>query len=248
MILQSTDYIHPAAEAFKQGQMEIISQTDVPLHETAVWSDYPLNIALVVFSAFFFIMTLRSHYRIALHIIPALSRTNSCISFEKNYQLVHQRNLAAFSLILPFVLLIDRFNVLKFTTFEDKIPAEWHLCITLGLFLVYLLFRSMMYHAFRPRYKHEVWRAGKASSKNFFILMSELCLLSSGLLIVLGASDLAINKTIICESILVYLILLIRKCQILRTGYSAFLTFLYLCALEILPVLILVTARFVTLL
>jgi hypothetical protein len=69
-----------------------------------------------------------------------------------------------------------------------------------------------------------------------------LALATVGILYLAGVDDLIINRFLLIESGVIYLIYLLRRGQILSLSCNPLTTFLYLCGLELLPTALLVVS------
>ena len=106
----------------------------------------------------------------------------------------------------------------------------------------HFLFRLALYALCKPRRKVEFYRLSRRQAYTFFILLTILSLALAGFLALFGCNDLLIRKVIIIETAVVYTLFVIRRAQILALSCNHFRTFLYLCALEVLPTSVLVVS------
>jgi hypothetical protein len=79
----------------------------------------------------------------------------------------------------------------------------------------------------------------------YFIFLMLLVLITVGVLSLAGIESTIVRYVIFAESGLVFILLLHRSSQILSLSCNRLRTFLYLCALEILPAALLVVSAVV---
>lgn len=225
----------PPSDIFIQGKLEMSA---VPVQEATqamLWDDFLLNRVLVVAAVLIGIAGLRDLLRLLPELLYCFSRPRASVSLEYNTSVVRMRNTAALISILPFCLLADRFGLFR-PELWSAVPEEWSAPATVGVFLAYLLLRTVCSALIRPpRLSGTAADAVRRSPWNYFILLTLLMLLSVGLLYIFRPSDTVVRITLYAETALFFLLSLLRSGQILASGFSGLTTILYLCGLELLP-------------
>ena len=225
----------PPSDIFIQGKLEMSA---VPVQEAAqamLWDDFLLNRVLVVAAVLIGIAGLRDLLRLLPELLYCFSRPRASVSLEYNTSVVRMRNTAALISILPFCLLADRFGLSR-PELWSAVPEEWSAPATVGVFLAYLLLRTVCSALIRPpRLSGTAADAVRRSPWNYFILLTLLMLLTVGLLYIFRPSDTVVRITLYAETALFFLLSLLRSGQILASGFSGLTTILYLCGLELLP-------------
>ena len=225
----------PPSDIFIQGKLEMSA---VPVQEAAqamLWDDFLLNRVLVVAAVLIGIAGLRDLLRLLPELLYCFSRPRASVSLEYNTSVVRMRNTAALISILPFCLLADRFGLFG-PELWSAVPEEWSAPATVGVFLAYLLLRTVCSALIRPpRLSGTAADAVRRSPWNYFILLTLLMLLTVGLLYIFRPSDTVVRITLYAETALFFLLSLLRSGQILASGFSGLTTILYLCGLELLP-------------
>lgn len=225
----------PPSDIFIQGKLEMSA---VPVQEAAqamLWNDFLLNRVLVVAAVLIGIAGLRDLLRLLPELLYCFSRPRASVSLEYNTSVVRMRNTAALISILPFCLLADRFGLFR-PELWSAVPEEWSAPATVGVFLAYLLLRTVCSALIRPpRLSGTAADAVRRSPWNYFILLTLLMLLTVGLLYIFRPSDTVVRITLYAETALFFLLSLLRSGQILASGFSGLTTILYLCGLELLP-------------
>lgn len=225
----------PPSDIFIQGKLEMSA---VPVQEAVqamLWDDFLLNRVLVVAAVLIGIAGLRDLLRLLPELLYCFSRPRASVSLEYNTSVVRMRNTAALISILPFCLLADRFGLFR-PELWSAVPEEWSAPATVGVFLAYLLLRTVCSALIRPpRLSGTAADAVRRSPWNYFILLTLLMLLTVGLLYIFRPSDTVFRITLYAETALFFLLSLLRSGQILASGFSGLTTILYLCGLELLP-------------
>lgn len=229
----------PPSDIFIQGKLEMSA---VPVQEAAqamLWDDFLLNRVLVVAAVLIGIAGLRDLLRLLPELLYCFSRPRASVSLEYNTSVMRMRNTAALISILPFCLLADRFGLFR-PELWSAVPEEWSAPATVGVFLAYLLLRTVCSALIRPpRLSGTAADAVRRSPWNYFILLTLLMLLTVGLLYIFRPSDTVVRITLYAETALFFLLYLLRSGQILASCFSGLTTILYLCGLELLPAAVL---------
>ena len=174
-------------------------------------------------------------------LFDSLFRARGSVSLETSVRYSNDRRLMVVLLLIPASLLIYRYRLYD-AAFLQPLTDGWRLVAIIGVFSVYFLLRLALYALCMPRRKVEFYRLSRRQAYTFFILLTILSLVLAGFLALFGCNDLLIRKVIIIETAVVYTLFLIRRAQILALSCNHFRTFLYLCALEVLPTSVLVVS------
>ena len=230
----STSFIRPAYEAFKTGTLQMATSPQGSEISYA-WGEYPLNIALVVASVFFFLFILDSFLHCNPTALSCLTRWRNNYRLESSVPLVRSRNWTFASCILPFCLIAARFNFFDIDFITEQ-PAEYRTAFHIAVFLAFMLLRFVIYKVIRPMHgSMETYRIAHRSPMNFFIPYTILLLVTIGVLRIFHMDPDTVRTVLLCESGAVYFLYLITKLEILASSYGVLTTFLYLCGLELLP-------------
>ena len=211
-------------------------------HAAAVipWSGVTVNRIAVLVLIVLVLVSLKD----VLLIFPSLLR---CVPLWKgNLELEHSVSMArtrgwvALLAGIVFSVIADRYALLN-PLWKEAAGPEWGIAITAALLLGTALLRDIIVLVTPMRSSNSEF-AGcvRHSVYNYFILMVSLALVSALLCEAFRVPDSAARTVILVEVVMFYLLHLLRYGQILRFRCGIFATFLYLCALEILPLGILV--------
>ena len=211
-----------------------------------MWSEYPVNRWLVAVSAVLLLLYLNRFYTLVPYLARALSDWKGNLRLEASMQRIRDRNAIALCMIPPFCLISDRYSIIT-VRHLDFCPDGLRVLSVIGVFVLYLLVRWMLYRICSPgKDEASTYKVAKSCEGNYFIMIVAVLLLSVGVLAVLNVKDHIVREILLYELGLLYLLALVGKAQILSSSCSPFTTFLYLCALEIIPtgLLILFNIRF----
>lgn len=222
-------------EIFRSGTLEMSSSPLETLAAPVLWSDVLVNRILILVSIVLILNHLLDLFRLTPPLLYSYSRARGAEALEQSMGATRVRNRIALSLILPFCLVLDRFHVLR-PTFVDTIPAGWSVPVTLGLVLSYLILRDLCFLFFRGRHLDKKTAAiARHNLSNYLMLALPILLLQTAGLLLARVPDETICAVMRWTLLAVWAFFLVRSEQILHAHCSGFLTFLYLCALEILP-------------
>lgn len=190
---------------------------------------------LTVISILTTMLILKSLVSIFPSLMACLVRSKECFNLDASVKLSRDRNLLACAMILPFCLIVNKFNLHKAGTLLT-LPEDIQLLIIIGVILFYILFRETVYKLFRPhRMPKKAYTTAGTTAHTFFVILTLALLATGGIVTVLGMDPEVATTAMLWISIGIYTIFLIRKFQIFISSCSVFAAFLYLCALEIIP-------------
>ena len=235
-MVDSTNVILPAQQAFTSGTLEMPERVaDRYVEQALAWSDQPVNTALIVISTLLLLISLRIFINIFPKLLDSLSRWKACINIDASMQLKGDRNTLAYIATLPLALIADRYGFFSVDVL-DYIPDTWSSLVTLGIIIVWLLLRHVIFYFCSLRApRPETFRTAHKSFSNYWILACVLLTLTAGIISFTNIPDAAGRTILLYELAVMYLIALLRKSQILLSFCGPLTTFLYLCALEFIP-------------
>ena len=190
--------------------------------------------AISIISLLLVIAMLRKIVNILPHVFKCALRSKESINLDSDVKSSHDRGITAAVFIVPFCLTISRYDVINLR-FAEGMDQYLIFGVTLALFAAYLLFRIFVSKLFHPRRHRLSPRVKDRSERTFFIMLSISILTCSWIMSIMSVEPEIIRSTIIWISAAIYLLYLVRKFQIFTSYCSIFTSFLYLCALEIIP-------------
>lgn len=215
-----------------------LEMSAVPIPPSAgglAWGDLLVNRLIVVAAVFLFLITFRDIIRILPDLLDCIDRARANVSLEHSLNVARTRNLVAWEAALAFCLLADRYNLYS-PGYWRFIPDQWSAPATIGILLVFLLVRLLLFILLKPvRVSQEGANTIHHTPYNYFIIATVLLLATAGILSIFHCSDQIIRSVLLWETAALYFLTLIRTGQIISYYCNTFATFLYLCALELLP-------------
>ena len=175
-------------------------------------------------------------------VVTCLFRWKENINIDTSLRLRTERDLAASAMLLPFCLLATKFGLYCPDVISDM-SQNATLGITLAVFVGYLLLRASLIAAVRPkRMSSGIYHAATSTEHTYFIILTAVLLVIGGTMSVAGATPHSIKVAMFWLSGSIYTLFLARKLQIFASSCNLFMSFLYLCALEILPTGVLIAS------
>ena len=233
--------ILPAGDAFREGVL--LMDGSLPAAAASQgWLDCPVNAALATVAALLLLLQLGEFYSLLPSLAGCLIRWRGNIQVEHSIHQRGQRNLMAASALLAFCLLANRFAVFN-PRFVAELSREWQAAAVAGAASAYLLLRALLHAPLRPaKMDRESWKASEHALFNYFLLMMAVLLPLVGILLVAGCGEGVVRVVTLCICSVAFLLLLVRKWQILGSSCTILGTFLYLCGLELIPAAALIAA------
>ena len=228
---------------FKSGKL--LLESTAPEEAAASAEAYPwLMSVLVVVFVLLAIVTLKTFLQLTPYLADSIFRMRGSVALESSVRVSHDRNLIAAVLIIPAVLLCYRYRLYNPSFLAGLDPNLRMAGVTLAL-AGYLLLRLLIYLWVRPRHRSDVFRQAHRLAYTYFIFLMLLMLPTLSILWLMGVEDATMRLVLLVETGLVFALILYRCAQILSLSCNHLRTFLYLCALEILPAALLVISAVV---
>jgi hypothetical protein len=220
-------------EAFKSGKLLL---PDVPAGvQEAAGAPVPISVSiLVAVFVLLMIVLLPTFLQLLPFIADSLLRARGSAALENSVRVSRDRNTVALVMMLPAFLLAFRYRLYD-PSFISAHTGDTRLWLIGACLTGYLLLRLFIYLLLKPRRRYENYQVAHHASFTFFILMVLLLLLTAGILSLFKIQDSAMRVVLYAETAFVYLVFLLRRTQILSSSCNHFRTFLYLCALELIP-------------
>ena len=225
----------PVQNAFKTSTLQLETHpVEQPVRDLP-WQAEPVNST----AALIFIVLVMLNVRNFMETVPAAAqglwhwRYN--FKLESSIHLARARNICAVLCCIPFCLSANRYEFYA-PVFLSAVPSWASMPITVAVGLGYYLLRLFLAWQFQPRRQGlEAYRVANRAYFSMFVLQTITILLIGMLLSMIGMDAVIMRKLCWMVLALFYGVFLVRKCQILSTFCNPFTTFLYLCALELIP-------------
>ena len=225
---------------FREGTLEL-SGTASPVDPVQAldWRSLPGNRILIVAAILLLVIALSDYLHIFPYILRCVTRPREHVHIQHNMSLVYTRNYVALTLVLPFCLMADRY-FLYTPSFAGFVPAGWSVAVPAVAIGAYLIVRRLLFALVKPRrFTAELEEAYHFALYNFFIALVSLMLLTLAVLWPFSLPDMTLRSVLLAEIGLAFVLSLGHTMQILSLHCSALGTFLYLCALELIPAVLL---------
>ena len=178
-------------------------------------------------------------------LMACIIRWKESVNLEASVKLSNDRDKLAFAMLMPFCLVADRFCLYE-PKFLSGFDGNMKLAITIGIFLVYFMLRTIAAKFYRPKGRSsKCYKIADKSALTFFIILTLILLAMGGVMTFMDVEPAMIKSAMLWVSAGIYTLSLLRKTQIFVSGCSIFTAFLYLCALEIFPTGILVVSALI---
>ena len=174
-------------------------------------------------------------------LFDSLFRARGSVSLESSVRASNDRRLVAAVLLLPAALITYHYRLYDAAFLRD-LSEGWRLLAVLGVIWAYAMVRLAIYRILKPRRNNEFFVLARRTSYTYFILMMIVALVSVGILSLFRSPAPVIRQVLYTEFILFYFSFLLRRAHILGLSCNPLRTFLYLCALEIIPTAALVVS------
>jgi len=223
-------------DLFKGGSMEMsVEPLELPADVHPLWGDCMVNRISVIVFIILFILEFSDLFRLYKPLFRCLVVWKGNLDIEHSVSLARTRNTVSLVMAMGLCLICDRWG-LTAPSFKTALPAEWQLAVSTAMIAGYMLLRRLLYVVSKFRSPTNEYAATlRHSVNNYQILLTSLMLVSCLLFKAPGFDDMVIRIVLIIEAMAFTLLHLVRVSQIFASRCSLLATFLYLCALEILP-------------
>ena len=221
------------ADIFKSlGELQLptVPEDTVPMPVSGL---PPLGEVMLVIFILLSLLLVGNFIGIIPHLADSILRARGSTALEGSVRVSRDRNIIALVFVIPAIVIQYRY-CLYYPDFVKEMAPSARLLTTMGVFVGYLLLRHLLFVWLKPR-RSDAYSMSHRAGYSFFILMSLVVFLTIGILVLFNAADATVRGFILVEVILFYAVYFFRRGQILLTNCNPFTTFLYLCALEILP-------------
>ena len=202
--------------------------SDEPLQALAAetsWSQEPVNSVLALVAIVLLIVFIRDYFILWTPITRCLVRPKANVEMEHSVQLARTRNRASMIMALSMLLICDRFHLISSS-----------MLISAGVLAGYVVLRRILSELLpHKRLSQEVRTAVRRTLYTFTIVLAAVMLVTVGLWALLHWDEGAMVWVFLAEAGAILLLSMAREGEILGATDHPLVSFLYLCALEILP-------------
>ncbi len=178
-------------------------------------------------------------------LLACMNRWKESVNLEGSVKNSYDRDILAIAMVIPFCLTAERFRLYA-PSFMEGPGENLHIGLTFGVFFAYCLVRILALTMTRTG-KIDKKRCDIANkvSYTFFIILTLVLVATGGVLSFFDVEPEVTRDAMLWISAFIYALLLVRKTQIFSSGCSIFTSFLYLCALEIIPTGLLIASALI---
>ena len=178
-------------------------------------------------------------------LMACIIRWKESVNLEASVKHSLDRDMLAAAMFLPFCLIVER-SGLYTPQFLENTSENLHLAAFIGIFLLFCIIRKAISKILGPgKMNPKTYKTAGRTSFTFFIILTLILLLMGGVMNFIDTDPAFIRSAMLCVSIGIYALFLVRKLQIFVSGCSFFTAFLYLCALEFFPTGVLVASAII---
>lgn len=233
-------------EIFRSGSLVM---SDQPLHSaagTVLWSQCMTNRIVIAVAVALLLIDLVDLLSIFPAITHNIKTSRGAISLEHSVGVARSRNVSAALFAIPFCLMCDRYALYP-ARFWQAMPQGISLAVVAGVLVAFLAVRHLIHLIVTHPRRHDKEKAHAVHRVmyTFFIMMVILMLVTVGVMVLKKAPDDVIRKVLNWEMIGMYAFAFFREGQILASYCNGFSTILYLCALELIPLAMLIASAIV---
>ena len=190
---------------------------------------------LALISFFICLLLLNTLVEVFPSLIACLVRWKESVNLDASVQLSRGRDIMSLAMVMPFCLTAGKYS-LYCPTWMGQFGTDGRLGITIGTVIGYILLRKGLEYFFRSRKVNpKTYKTACKASHTFFIILTLVLLAMGGIMSFIKVAPMGIRSAMLWVSAITYALFLLRKLQIFNSSCSFFISFLYLCALEILP-------------
>ena len=197
---------------------------------------------LALISLLTILLLIRRIVNIFPSLMACMIRWKENVNLQVSMKMRTDRDLLAAALFIPFCLVAFRFRMYR-PGILSGLSETAQLWVTIGICCAYVLLRIACRLLFRlhdtPK---STYKTATDSFNTYFIILALLLLATGGVLSFMNVSPLHIRTAMFWISGAIYMVFLLRKTQIFLSSCNLFVSFLYLCALEILPTGVLIAS------
>lgn len=228
-------------ELFSQSTLHMSTS---PLAQAAsgyLWSEVLVNRIAVIVALVLLVVELMDIILLFPHLLRCVPIWKANMELEHSVSLSRTRNTVALVCGVLFCVVADRYSLLD-PSWRASAAPEYQLALTAALVFGAVLLRRLLYllSSLRSR-TSEFASTVRHALYNYSIIFCVLAVVSTVIMEAARVPAAAGRMVLLIEAAIMYLIDIMRTVQILGSRYGVFRTILYLCALELLPMGILIT-------
>lgn len=227
-------------ELFSQSTLHMSTS---PLEQAAsgyLWSGILVNRIAVIVALVLLVVELMDIILLFPHLLRCVPIWKANVELEHSVSLSRTRNTVALVCGVMFCVVADRYSLLD-PSWRASAAPEYQLALTAALIFGAVFLRRLLYLMSPLRSRTSEFACTvRHALYNYSILFCVLAVLSTVIMEAARVPAAAGRVVLTVEAAVLYLLDIMRTVQILGSRYGVFRTILYLCALELLPMGILI--------
>ena len=227
-------------ELFSQSTLHMSTS---PLEQAAsgyLWGGILVNRIAVIVALVLLVVELMDIILLFPHLLRCVPVWKANVELEHSVSLSRTRNTVALVCGVMFCVVADRYSLLD-PSWRASAAPEYQLALTAALLFGAVLLRRLLYLMSPLRSRTSEFACTvRHALYNYSILFCVLAVLSTVIMEAARVPAAAGRVVLTVEAAILYLLDIMRTVQILGSRYGVFRTILYLCALELLPMGILI--------
>lgn len=201
---------------------------------TDIWDADMVNSCLVVACVIAGIACIPRIKMLAPSLWGCMMRSREVQRLHGSIRISRERNILAGLCILPLCLIEARFCMVPLT-FPETFPIWGESLAITGIFLAFLVVRKIMSVLFSFLVRGDAAKLTFINFFNFLAVLTAALAVGAGITGIAGIEKTTARVVLWAESGLLFCLYLLRNWQILSWKGPTFKAFLYLCALELVP-------------
>lgn len=197
--------------------------------------DTMLFAALATVFTIFFILELRSVLKIVPYLFGCVLRWKYNMEIESSLQLSRSRDQVALTLVVPLGMLVYSQDLWSPDIIQGLSPTL-RLCAVIAAVLFQMPLRAFLNWQFESHsLSSKVAQASNGSFYTFLVILFSILFTASAVTNAITSNPIISKNISLWVTAISYGVYVIRRGQILSSVCNPFVTFLYLCGLELLP-------------
>lgn len=220
---------------FPNGKLWMSDEPLEAIARGASWAQDPVHSVIALAAIVLLIIFMRDYFILWTPVMRCLLRAKANVEMEHSIQLARTRNRAALLMLLPMWLIAQRFSLIS--------GRMW---LSLGIMIGYLILKRLIAEIILPqRVPAESRLAVRRALYTYGIVLAFVMMTTVGLWLLIHWDESAMVWVFAVEAGATLLLAMMREGEILSATFHPFVSFLYLCALEIVPAAGLIAAGLV---
>jgi len=241
LVTEEADIIRNASDVFP-GNLLLSANGAGSAMASLGWGDSPINWGLITVFTVLFILYLGRLVELLPYLLAGVGRWKAVVNLEDSMGKMRDRNGVAVIMTIPFCLACSKAGLLPMNFLSGLSPGLRTIGVMAVFFAFFVLRAILIEIVGNGKASRDAFQISNRCAYNFFILATLVLVLAMGVMYFMNLDEQTIRKVSYYILGVFILINMVRRTQILSNTCNQFTAILYLCALEILPLAILIAA------